>query len=138
VKPSQALLLAGFIAAIVLALVILQEWSADKSDFQRISETQRQLDRMATRLGWKMELDRAEGRHEQSARALFDELMADPETGQDFLPPLREGRDLWGNPLRFEWTEDGHLRIWSIGPNGIDEERAGDDISATPILPPWK
>jgi hypothetical protein len=56
--------------------------------------------------------------------------------------------DLWGNPYRvvvasnetrhltMQATTNSYIWIWSIGRNGINERRLGDDISAPPIKCP--
>lgn len=45
--------------------------------------------------------------------------------------PYTEGdiaSDPWGNPYQYEGA-GAQYRIWSFGPNGVDEQGAGDDIS---------
>ncbi len=40
--------------------------------------------------------------------------------------------DGWGRSFRYERTADGTAyRLWSVGPNGIDENEGGDDVSGT-------
>jgi hypothetical protein len=45
----------------------------------------------------------------------------------EFLIKNNEAVDVWGNPLRIK-QENGTLRIWSCGANGIDEDAKGDDV----------
>jgi hypothetical protein len=45
--------------------------------------------------------------------------------------------DSWGNPYQIKKiidkdTDESYYMIWSIGPNGIDEQGKGDDISNLP------
>ncbi len=43
--------------------------------------------------------------------------------------------DIWGHPLVYRCPSNspGHLfRLYSIGPNGVDEDGAGDDIDGAP------
>lgn len=41
-----------------------------------------------------------------------------------------EGRvDPWGNEFRFVIDDSFSVRVWSIGPNGVDEKGEGDDVS---------
>jgi hypothetical protein len=45
------------------------------------------------------------------------------------LEPFR--RDAWGQPIRFRQPGPVHTHgwdVWSVGPNGIDEEGEGDDL----------
>lgn len=37
--------------------------------------------------------------------------------------------DIYGNPFSYRVGEDGHFRLYSSGPNGIDEGGLGDDLS---------
>ncbi len=48
-----------------------------------------------------------------------------------YLPGRAIPRDGWGQQLRYLRTDDG-CRFWSIGPNGIDEGGAGDDVLSSP------
>lgn len=36
--------------------------------------------------------------------------------------------DAWGQPFRYEPTDDYRFQLWSIGPNGQDEGGEGDDL----------
>jgi hypothetical protein len=39
--------------------------------------------------------------------------------------------DAWGHPFRYELTEGGAAyRLWSTGADGVDQDGAGDDVSA--------
>jgi hypothetical protein len=53
------------------------------------------------------------------------------------LPMIWRNCDPWGNPFRMRLDRDsGQYRIWSVGPNGIDEDGGGDDLLAvTSVLP---
>ena len=44
--------------------------------------------------------------------------------GRDTLP-----LDPWGHPYRYVKTDSGYA-VWSVGPNGQDENGAGDDLAA--------
>ncbi|KAA3611601.1 MAG: hypothetical protein DWQ01_05795 [Planctomycetota bacterium] len=48
-----------------------------------------------------------------------------------FLPDPERGlaNDPWGNPFRYKALADGYL-LYSMGPNGVDESGAGDDIQS--------
>ncbi|MFT6107245.1 MAG: hypothetical protein ACJA2W_000149 [Planctomycetota bacterium] len=37
--------------------------------------------------------------------------------------------DAWGQPFRYEPTDDYAFQLWSIGPNGQDEGGEGDDLT---------
>ncbi|MEW6074170.1 MAG: type II secretion system protein GspG [Planctomycetota bacterium] len=48
-----------------------------------------------------------------------------------FLDPPEVPVDGWGRELRYEPAADGSTyRLWSVGPDGIDEGGAGDDVVA--------
>ena len=43
------------------------------------------------------------------------------------LPPA----DPWGRPWRYERAAPaGPIRLWSVGPDGVDRRGAGDDVAA--------
>ena len=45
-------------------------------------------------------------------------------------------RDPWGAIYSFTTLDDNRIKIWSIGPNGKDENGAGDDISEIVTIQP--
>lgn len=45
----------------------------------------------------------------------------------DVLPPA----DPWGRPWRYERAAPaGPVRLWSVGPDGVDARGAGDDVAS--------
>lgn len=40
--------------------------------------------------------------------------------------------DGWGNAFHFEAKEDGGYKLWSAGPDGVNQNGAGDDLVGTP------
>ncbi len=61
---------------------------------------------------------------------------ADPKRAQRWkggpylknCPPLPN--DPWGNPYKYEKQSDGTYRLWSCGPDGMDNSGEGDDIAS--------
>src|SRR5262249_34835774 len=54
--------------------------------------------------------------------------------GADTSPtssPERHPRDPWGRPYVYHARAIGPPRVYSLGPNGIDEDGKGDDISVS-------
>ena len=58
--------------------------------------------------------------------ASLEALSQSPAEGQ---PPYLQGglQDAWGHELRY-LLEDGTFRLWSVGPDGVDNSGKGDDI----------
>lgn len=51
--------------------------------------------------------------------------------GKAISPYLKEvPKDAWRNPLNYQYTDEAALgpKIWSSGPNGVNDEGAGDDV----------
>jgi len=60
----------------------------------------------------------------------LEELTAPTESyPRGFLEETELLEDPWGHPLRYERTETEY-RLWSVGPNGVDEDGGGDDVVA--------
>ena len=71
---------------------------------------------------YKLEL----GTYPESLSALLEPTPSFPNgfIGQATLP-----NDAWGRPFTYERSEDGTAyRMWSVGPNGVDEHGHGDDV----------
>lgn len=67
---------------------------------------------------------------------VFDELQAPTDRNGKPLPPYLDSipTDAWGDPLSYQYPPTRQTLIdkpdiWSAGPNGIDENGAGDDIN---------
>jgi len=74
----------------------------------------------------------------------LDALVTKPDYDEEALdlhwqgPYLQAGSlvDAWGRKLRYKAPgtdgggQAGSFRVWSVGPNGLDEDGAGDDIEA--------
>ena len=63
----------------------------------------------------------------------LDALLQPTPSFPDGVLGLKElPKDGWGRPFRYERApESATYRLWSIGPNGIDENEGGDDVSGT-------
>ena len=66
--------------------------------------------------------------------AFPDELQRLVEPTTNYPSGYLDGRatlstDGWGRPFRYARTADGaSYRVWSVGPDGVDQDGAGDDV----------
>ena len=66
-------------------------------------------------------LDR--GAYPDRLEALLEPTESYPNGFAAFLPS-----DGWGRALRYELQDAGGYRLWSVGPDGIDQNGEGDDV----------
>ena len=58
-------------------------------------------------------------------------LVGVDQNGQRYLDATEVPTDPWGNDYRYEVIEKFQFRLWSVGPNGLDEDGDGDDVVPT-------
>ncbi len=89
----------------------------------RMEETRGALQRVKGRLA-VYKLDQGE-----FPLALDGLSKATPNYPNGFLDGLPLPTDAWGGALRYARAQPGECKLWSAGPNGLDEQGAGDDIA---------
>jgi hypothetical protein len=144
VKWNKVLLAAAFAIALVLVTLAVAVFERRRIQNIKAAETRRRVQDLA-------DGQRQRGNHGPTALTCFvgpmmpdnnndpyvhvvDPCTVDPTPRiltlkEQDLEPF--SRDAWGQPIRFRQPGPVHRNgwdIWSVGPNGIDEEGEGDDI----------
>ena len=55
---------------------------------------------------------------------------AKPGYPTGFLPTTQVPTDPWGNAYHYSVDESGETKVWSSGPNGVNENGGGDDLAS--------
>jgi hypothetical protein len=91
-----------------------------------IDETRGTLQRIAGRLA-VYRLD--QGKHPDTLATL---TAPTPNYPQGFLDGKPLPTDAWGRPICYQVKADGSFDLWSLGPDGVDQAGAGDDVRPKP------
>lgn len=71
----------------------------------------------------------------QEIKSLFDNS-TDYDRHDRTLEATLSGVDAWNQPLQYVRDHQGNTIVWSVGPNGVDENGNGDDIRRVIWSPP--